>query len=158
MSFNIEHWYPVLGPSKTSATTFHPIPRPVAQEILSIHSSLVSGLLAKESLHTIIKENEILRTMTAELQKLIAPEGSFLKTSARSSKDVALEIGLLDYYRQLLLIEISNHGTKIEEMRLRTLFMDAGRQVLCFTTAESFLISCILSNRICGVSIPFLPL
>src|SRR5579859_219059 len=157
MSFNIEHWYPVLGPSKTSATTFHPILKTVAQEIMSLHTSLVTGILPKESLHTIVRENKILQTMAAELQKSIAPDGSFIKTSARSSKDVALETGLLDYYRHLLLQEISSHGIKIKEMKLRTLFMESGRQVLRFMTAESFLISCILSNRICGVSL-LLPL
>ena len=154
MSFNIEHWYPVLGPSKTSATTFYPIPRPVAQEIISLHTSLVAGVLPKKSLRTIVRAMQIFQTMAAELQKLIAPKGSFIKTSARSSKDVALETGLLNYYRGLLLDEISRHGIKINEMKLRTLFMHSGRQVLRFITAESFLIACILSNRICGVCLP----
>lgn len=158
MSFNIEHWYPVLGPLKTSPTTFLPIPKPLAQEIMSLHGSLVSGTLTKESLHTIVRENIILSTAAAELQKFIPPEGSFLKTSARSCKDVALEIGLLEHYKTLLANEIISTGNYIDDMRLRTLFMESARQVLRFTTAESFLISCILSERICGVPpYPFNP-
>ena len=151
MSFNIEHWYPVLGPSKTSATYFHPVTKPVAQKILALHASLATEPLTKESIFSNVQKDIVLSTTASEIQRLMAPEGSFMKTSARSCKDIALEIGLLDHYKELLLNEITDHGKQVDDMRLRSLFMEAGRQVLRFTTAQDFLVACILSERICGV-------
>jgi hypothetical protein len=151
MSFNIEHWYPVLGPSKTSATYFHPVTNPVAQKILALHASLVTEARTKKSILSNVKKDIVLSTTASQIQRLMAPEGSFMKTSARSCKDIALEIGLLDQYRALLLNEMTAHGKQVDDMRLRSLFMEAGRQVLCFTTAQDFLVACILSERVCGV-------
>jgi hypothetical protein len=150
MSFNIEHWYPLLGPNKTSATAFYPMTQPIAQEILSLHSSLATTL-AKDAILSTIQKNKLLTTAALEIQSLMAPGGSFMKTSARSCKDIALEIGLLDRYRELLGTEIGDHGQRIDEMRLRSLFMEAGRLVLRFTDAHEFLVACVLSERICGV-------
>lgn len=152
MSFNIEHWYPVLGPSKTSATKFYPITKTVAERILALHVSLTTEYRTRDAILADIGDDIVLSTVASELQILMDPEGCFMKTSARSCKDIALEIGLLDRYWKLLLNEITNHGKQIEDMRLRSLFMEAGRQVLRFKNAEDFLVACILSERICGVS------
>jgi hypothetical protein len=148
MSFNIVHWYDVLGPKKTSATTFLPLSKPTAVALSKLHDLH----LTREEISSRIKANEDLLQTCAELQSLIHPEGSFIKTSARSCKDVALQIGLLDRYRELVSTEITNSGNAINEMRLRSLFMEAGRQVLRFKDAHDFLVSCVLSERISGVS------
>jgi hypothetical protein len=151
MSFNIEHWYVVLGPKKTSATTFLPLSKSMAVALSKLHDLH----LTLEEISSRIKADDDLLKTCAELQRLIHPEGSFIKTSARSCKDVALQIGLMDRYRELVSAEITKSGSAIDEMRLRSLFMEAGRQVLRFKDAHDFLVSCVLSERISGViSIP----
>lgn len=148
MSFNIEHWYSVLGPTKTSSTTFLPLSKSTAMALSSLHNlNLTKGEISSH-----IKSNEDLCKTCIELQRLISPEGSFIKTSARSCKDIALQIGLMDRYRDLLSVEITNSGSSINEMRLRSLFMEAGRQVLRFKDAHDFLVACVLSNRVSGVT------
>jgi hypothetical protein len=147
-ALSVDHWYDVLGPKKTSATTFLPLSKPTAVALSKLHDLH----LTREEISSRIKANEDLLQTCAELQSLIHPEGSFIKTSARSCKDVALQIGLLDRYRELVSTEITNSGNAINEMRLRSLFMEAGRQVLRFKDAHDFLVSCVLSERISGVS------
>jgi hypothetical protein len=147
MSFNIEHWYDVLGPKKTSATTFLPFSKPTAVALSKLHDLH----LTRDEISSRIKADEDLVKTCVELQSLIHPEGSFIKTSARSCKDVALQIGLRERYRELVSTEITNSGNAIDEMRLRSLFMEAGRQVLRFQDAHDFLVSCVLSDRISGV-------
>jgi hypothetical protein len=89
-----------------------------------------------------------------ELEVLIPSGGAFIKTSARSCKDIALHIGLKDCYRILLSQEINSCGNQIDEMRLRILFMEAARQVLRVTSAKDFLVACAMSDRVVGVIIP----
>lgn len=151
MSFNIEHWYSILGPTRTAATTFLPISKEIAIELVALHNSHQRHPLTKHEIRQRIKCNPVLAKAATELQSLIPLEGAFLKTSARSCKDVALEIGLDEQYRKLLESEIAMKGKQIEEMRLRTLFMEAGRLVLRFHNALDFLIACVLSNRVWGV-------
>jgi hypothetical protein len=148
MSFNIEHWYSVLGPTKTSATTFLPLSKSTAIAL----SRLYNLNLTKGEISSHIKSDQDLSKTCMELQSFISPDGSFIKTSARSCKDIALEIGLMDRYRDLVSAEITNSGSSINEMRLRSLFMEAGRQVLRFKDAHDFLVACVLSNRVSGVA------
>jgi hypothetical protein len=157
MSFNIEHWYPVLGPSKTAATVSFPIGKAVALALVALHNELGSHQYTKDEISCRIQRDSALSATAAELQRLIAPEGSFIKTSARSCKDVAPQIGLTERYRELLLNEITVTGKEINEMRLRSLFMEAGRHVLRFTSALDFLVACVLSERMSGVQ-PFKPI
>jgi hypothetical protein len=106
------------------------------------------------SLPDAIAGDESLTYACHALQLLLPKEGAFVKTSARSCKDVALGIGLEDHYRTLLRREIAQTGThRLDEMRLRGLFMEAGRQVLKFSRADDVLCAFIQSNRVCGVSL-----
>lgn len=152
MSFNIERWYHVLGPTKTAATICLPIIKPVALSLAALHDEFTTHHLTKQEISSRIQNDPILLKIATELQCLIPTEGSFIKTSARSCKDIALQIGLTDRYRELLLREIISSGKDIEEMRLRSLFMEAGRQALRFADAQDFLVACILSERVTGVS------
>jgi hypothetical protein len=152
MSFNIENWYHILGPTRTAATTCLPVLKLVAVSLASLHDASLTQHLTKQEILFRIQDDHILSNTAAELQSIISPGGSFIKTSARSCKDIALQIGLPDRYRQLLLEEIATSGIEIEEMRLRSLFMEAGRQVLRFTSAQDFLVACVMSERVAGVS------
>ena len=152
MSFNIEHWYNVLGPTKTAKTTFLPVAHPVASALAALHDEFKAQNLTKQEILYRIQQNQSLSEPTIELQRRIAPEGSFIKTSARSCKDIALDIGLADRYRKLLEKEIASSGKEVDDMRLRSLFMEAGRQVLRFTDAKDFLVACVMSERVSGVS------
>lgn len=153
MSFNIENWYHILGPTRTAATTCLPVLKSVALSLASLHDESVTRHLTKQEILSRIHDDHILSNTAAELQRIISPGGSFIKMSARSCKDIALQIGLPDRYRELLIEEIATSGIKIEEMRLRSLFMEAGRQVLRFTNAQDFLVACVLSERVAGVSL-----
>lgn len=98
-----------------------------------------------------LDRDDLLATIN-ELDALIPTGGAFMKTSARSCKDIALQIGLKDCYRKLLSQEIESSGNQIDEMRLRILFMEAARHVLRFTSAKDFLAACTMSDRALGVS------
>lgn len=147
MSFNIEHWYPVLGPTRTATTQFFPITKLVALELVTLHDLSQTTPLQIQEIAARIQQNPILAMVAADLQCLIPTGGAFMKTSARSCKDIALQIGLADRYRKLLTAEIALSGIRIDEMKLRSLFMEAGRQVLRFTNANDFLVACILSEN-----------
>ena len=105
---------------------------------------------ASEYLH----HDDLLTVVANGLDLLIPSGGAFIKTSARSCKDIALHIGLKDSYRKLVTKEIKSCGNGIDEMRLRILFMEAARQVLKMTSAKDFLVACAMSDRVLGGIIP----
>ena len=152
MSFNIEHWYNVLGPTRTATTSFLPITNPVASKLAAEHDQFITQHFSKAEIISRIQENAVLSEAASELQRLIPVEGSFIKTSARSCKDVAVQMGLTLRYRELLENEIALSGKEIDEMKLRSLFMEAGRRVLRFINAKDFLVACVMSERVSGVS------
>jgi len=153
MSFNIERWYPVLGPTKTAETAFLPVKKPVALALSALHEEYTCNLMTKDDILSRIQGDPVLSEAMADIQHLISPEGSFMKTSARSCKDIALDIGLAERYRVLLQEKMETSQTNLlDEMVLRSIFMEAGRQVLRFTNAKDFLFACVLSERISGVS------
>ncbi len=152
MSFNIEHWYHVLGPTRTAATAFLPITNSVALELVALHDQFTTQHMTNTEISSKVQQSTVLSESAGELQRLIDPEGSFIKTSARSCKDIALQIGLTQQYRELLQNEIASSGKGIDEMRLRSLFMEAGRRVLRFINAQDFLVACVMSERVSGVS------
>ena len=154
MSFNIEHWYPLLGPTKTAQTKFLPIVRPIALKLSFLNKMMKTRNWTRERISEYLHHDELLMVAANELDKLIPSGGVFIKTSARSCKDIALHIGLKDSYRKLLSDEIKSCGNQIDEMRLRILFMEAARQVLRVTSAKDFLIACAMSDRVLGVTIP----
>jgi hypothetical protein len=154
MSYNIEHWYSVLGPTKTAATKFLPISKPVALALVALHTTMEREGLSTDEIRARISTDKILSEAADQLQELIHVNGSFIKTSARSCKDIALQIGLMDRYGELLADEVSRNGREIDDMLLRALFMEAGRQVLRFKEATAFLVACVLSNRVTGVHCP----
>jgi hypothetical protein len=151
MSFNIEHWYPLLGPTRTAATTFLPITAAVATCLVSLHEQFEPGHLRREDVKCRLLEEDEIARVADELQALIQEDGSFLKTSARSCKDVSLQIGLKERYHELLAAAVEVYGTKIDDMKLRSLFLEAGRQVLKFTNSLDFLVACVMSHRVHGV-------
>lgn len=154
MSFNIERWYPLLGPTRTASTTFLPITAPVASFLVSLHEQFNSGRLRKEDIQRRLLEEDKIAVVAEELQAIIQEGGSFMKTSARSCKDISLETGLKEGYHELLAAEVKAMGLKVNEMRLRSLFMEAGRQVLKFPTSLDFLAACVMSRRVHGVILP----
>jgi hypothetical protein len=111
MSFNIEHWYSVLGPTKTAATQFLPITRPAALELVALHDSLKTTPLQRQEIASCVQQNPILAHTAEELQRLIPQGGAFIKTSARSCKDIALQIGLADRYQELWRLKLHYRDT-----------------------------------------------
>jgi len=154
MSFNIEHWYPLLGPTKTAETNFLPIVKPIALKLSFLNEMMKVRNWTREGISEYVQHDELLMATAHELDVLIPSGGAFIKTSARSCKDIALHIGLKDCYRILLSQEINSCGNQIDEMRLRILFMEAARQVLRVTSAKDFLVACAMSDRVVGVIIP----
>src|SRR5579859_6440423 len=102
MSYNIEHWYSVLGPTKTAATKFLPISKPVALALVALHATMEREGFSTDEIRARISTDKILSEAADQLQELIHVNGSFIKTSARSCKDIALQIGLMDRYGELL--------------------------------------------------------
>jgi hypothetical protein len=152
MSFNIEHWYPLLGANKTAETTFLPITKPVALALSSLHEAIKTRGLTKQDVPSLLDNDAILTRTAKDLDLLIPVEGAFIKTSARSCKDIALQIGLKNIYQQNLVSAIDSSGGKeFEEMTLRSIFMEAARDVLRFIEGKDFLVACALSNRVSGV-------
>ena len=152
MSFNIEHWYPLLGPMRTAETSLLPIAQPVALELCFLNKMMKTEKWTRETISEYVHHSDHLSATGNELDALIPSGGAFLKTSARSCKDTALQIGLKDCYRQILSQEIESSAQEIDEMRSRILFMEAARQVLRFTSATDFLVACAMSDRVCGVA------
>lgn len=153
MSFNIEHWYPLLGPTRTAETTFIPITASVTGCLISLYEQFNSGVLREEDIRARLLQEAEIAKVVGELQGLIQEGGSFMKTSARSCKDVAVKICLKERYHSLLTAEVKTTGQKIDDMRLRSLFMEAGRQVLKFHDSLDFLAACVMSHRIHGVPV-----
>ena len=151
MSFNIEHWYPLLGPTRTAYTTLLPITAAVANCLVSLHEDFKSGHLPQEDISGRLLQDPEIAMVVEELQELIQEGGSFMKTSARSCKDVSLEIGLKERYREVLATEVKACGTKLNDMKLRSLFMEAGRKVLKFNKSLDFVVACVMSRRVHGV-------
>jgi len=108
----------------------------------------------RDGISEFVHHDELLMATADELNVLVPSGGAFIKTSARSCKDIALHIGLKDSYRKLVTKEIKSCGNGIDEMRLRILFMEAARQVLKMTSAKDFLVACAMSDRVLGVIIP----
>jgi hypothetical protein len=79
MSFNIEHWYHVLGPSRTFATSFLAIDKSTALALTALHALVKAQSLTEGELSSQIMSNPVLSRTSADLQKLIDPEGSFVK-------------------------------------------------------------------------------
>lgn len=152
MSFNIEHWYPLLGPTKTAETKFLPVNKSVALKLSLLNEMRKTKGWTRDEIWDHLDQDDLLMATINELDALIPTGGSFMKTSARSCKDIALWIGLKDCYRKLLSQEIEFCGNQIDEMRLRILFMEAARHVLRFTSAKDFLVACTMSDRALGVS------
>ena len=48
MSFNIEHWYNALGPTRTATTSFLPIMNPVASEFAAQHDQFTTQHFTKQ--------------------------------------------------------------------------------------------------------------
>lgn len=148
LNIGITYW----GRQELQKTSFLPIKNPVALQLAAQHEQFTAQRFTKEEIISRIQENPVLSEAVAELQRLIPEEGSFIKTSARSCKDVAVQIGLTQRYRELLENEITSSGKEIDEMKLRSLFMEAGRRVLRFTNAKDFLVACVMSERVSGAS------